>query len=145
MRVLCTRTWSCKYYHSDRHFTNSAHVTEQTCAETFAGTWPSAFSSPWTRTSLSRHQHAVRVSSGASPLSLCSESSIVYVQLPCLLAISPNCLQCSNFYTLFKGSLCVLIAEGNISGISNHGNESFSSQNWCQLHWWLDSSTPGFC
>lgn len=72
--------------------------------------------------------------SGASPLFLCPESSIVYVQPLCLLVIFTNCLQCSNFYTLFEGSLCVLIAEGNISGISNHGNESFHSQNWCQLH-----------
>lgn len=54
----------------------------------------------------------------------CPESSIVWVQPPCPLAIFTNCWQRSNFYTLFKGSLCVLIAEGNISGISNHGNES---------------------
>lgn len=73
-------------------------------------------------------------SRGASPLAptptptptpfCCPESSIVWVQPPCPLAIFTNCWQHSNFYTLFKGSLCVLIAEGNISGISNHGNES---------------------
>lgn len=73
---------------------------------------------------------------------VCPESSIVHVQPLCLLAIFTNCLQCSNFYTLLKGSLCVLIAEGNISGISNHGNESFSSPNGSQLQQRLGSSTP---
>lgn len=37
--------------------------------------------------------------------------------------ISFNCLKCSNFYTIVKGSLFTVIAEGNISSTGNHGNE----------------------
>lgn len=37
--------------------------------------------------------------------------------------ISFNCLKHSNFYTVVKGSLFTMIAEGNISSMGNHGNE----------------------